>query len=148
MNKIFRMLFLSTILLAPLFLSTCSKSITAIGNFEGKWTGDLYWPRAYDELSGKITIEIQKDRTFTGDGLIDVQGNLGPGTTLYVDFGGDIRPNGALTGQCRWWKYGMALPDSGITKIEGAINPVEDYGTGTIRISNSILQWYVFREGN
>jgi len=148
MIKVLRMLFLGTFLLTSLCLSACSKSITAIGDFEGLWVGDLYWTRAYDELSGKISIEIQKDRTFTGEGLIDVHGNLGPGTSLYVDFGGGIHPNGALTGQCRWWSYGTALPDSGITKIQGAINPVEDYGTGTICISNSILQWYVFREGN
>ncbi len=140
--------FLGSILLASLCISACSKSITAIGNFEGQWGGTFVLTRAYGVYTGAMTIDVQKDRTFSGEGFIHVDGNFG-GASLYVDFSGDVFPNGALIGKCHWRAYGFGfgLPDSGTTKIQGAINPAEDYGTGTIRISDTVLQWFVYRIG-
>jgi len=127
-------------------ISGCSKSITAIGTYEGVWEGTIYWSVcSRHDHPGRITLEVTDDSSFSGTGYLDWIGNIGTGVSIVITVSGEIFPNGAVDADCKWSTYIEGNMACGTSEMKGGFNPAEDAGKGSVNIDGTVLDWYVFR---
>ena len=127
--------------------TSCSKSITSIGSFEGEWSGRLYFTITDDTDRGTIVFTVESDRTLKGYGEVLNRLDEPPSKWYEIHISGQVNANGALVCQCEWnWIVPGEEKRSGHSKIEGYLNPALNYGKGYFRVYEGILAWTVSRK--
>ncbi len=132
--------------MAVLWCPGCTKSILAVGLFEGTWEGNLSWLISTGHEHGSLSFTVYADDTFEGTGEIHFWEGQNAIPLCELRMAGSVNPGGTIEGRC-YWKDVTPTGNSrtGDVKINGVFDSANGKGTGSMTGEFAGISWLVNR---